>query len=961
MSNWETTYALLVVQVTLLSVMAGIAYLVIARRHPATAKRVLALTVLLLLGLTGIAVLPLPGFWSLDIWPEETVIARPVESAPGGRSTIDQEASTGMPDVSWTSVADTAPVPARLPDSEGSAPSPSTTVVFRWTLLLELLLLAGGAVVATRLTWGLWSTHRLLGRSRKVDDVAIVGLAEEIRRSIGCRRVELRVSTEISSAATVGWRRPVLIVAADWRQWSERELRAVFAHEMTHVRSNDYLMGLFARITVALYFYHPLVRWLGTRFFLAQEAVADAAAARFVGGRADYLAALSRIALRQDRQLKSLPVLAFGSSFTTFLMRRIEMLEIREDRRRPLMRLYQRTIVACLCLGAVALSALRAPADDVKAESEVPARGARQEAASSADGHAGSAAEGTSPKSEALPPLPTSATYTTFYRFDGEISSTTETMVLVPRRSRTEASDGDVTISNRGTVLSVDRRDKEARITEYPEEEERPGLFGRLRKLVTDPQYLPETKREVLGDSEIDGRRTVGYRFTEPGRITTLWADPDNLLPIQIEEVSRMHPNMRVILTDFVYNVDLDESLFDVEPPAGYAVFRRTVPKESTPSGENDLVELFRQYRENGKDTFPDTVDFRAALDLERMKFDLRKERTEEQRNEIMDFAKKVIRGPLFVAELPPEADAHYAGKGVKLDATDTPIFWHRPEGKGKYRVIRADLSVIETDTPPEIPGAQVLSDWGKEELASRRPWQIPANPAAAFNVENLAPLVRQLGILPFSLRNELKVRVLPGSAAEKAGIRSGDRITGLSGVSVERVEHVAALWALLPFYAKARQSLVDDGVPLTILRDEEQMEVRLPGDALQPFLNPTDRAGNDVQSLLSLVRQIGIEPDSDAPTLSGVLKVRILPGSAAEKAGIRSGDRITALNGDEVVRLKDLVALLAWVPLDNDTRQSIAKEKVRLTLQREGEQIEVTLPGDVIQGLVLPSGPDGR
>jgi S1-C subfamily serine protease len=230
-----------------------------------------------------------------------------------------------------------------------------------------------------------------------------------------------------------------------------------------------------------------------------------------------------------------------------------------------------------------------------------------------------------------------------------------------------------------------------------------------------------------------------------------------------------------------------------------------------------------------------------------------------------------------------------------------------------------------------------------------------------AYNVENLAPLVRQLGILPFSLRNELKVRVLPESVAEKAGIRSGDQITELDGVRVQRIEHVAAVWALLPFYPKAQKTLVEDGVPLTIMRDTEQVEVTLPGDALQPFLNPTARNGYDLQSLLAVVRQIGIEPDSDEPTRNDLLKVRILPNSAAEKAGIRSGDRITALNGDEVVRLKDMIALLAWVPLDNKARQSIEKEGVRLTLLREGEQIEVTLPGDVFRRLVPPAGQDGQ
>jgi S1-C subfamily serine protease len=210
-------------------------------------------------------------------------------------------------------------------------------------------------------------------------------------------------------------------------------------------------------------------------------------------------------------------------------------------------------------------------------------------------------------------------------------------------------------------------------------------------------------------------------------------------------------------------------------------------------------------------------------------------------------------------------------------------------------------------------------------------------------------------------LRNELKVRVLPESVAEKAGIRSGDQITELDGVRVERIEHVAAVWALLPFYPKAQKTLVEDGVPLTIMREGKEVEVTLPGDALQPFLNPKGQNGYDLQSLLAVVRQIGVEPDSDEPTRNDVLKVRILPNSAAEKAGIRSGDRIIALNGAEVVRLKDALGLLAWVPLDDESRQSVGNEGVRLTLLREGEQIEVTLPGDVFNKLVRHLDQEGQ
>ena len=63
--------------------------------------------------------------------------------------------------------------------------------------------------------------------------------------------------------------------------------------------------------------------------------------------------------------------------------------------------------------------------------------------------------------------------------------------------------------------------------------------------------------------------------------------------------------------------------------------------------------------------------------------------------------------GLLFTTQLPPEADAHYAGKGVSLGAADTPIFWYRPKDAKKYRVIYADLSVREAETPPSVPDAQ--------------------------------------------------------------------------------------------------------------------------------------------------------------------------------------------------------------------------------------------------------------
>ena len=58
---------------------------------------------------------------------------------------------------------------------------------------------------------------------------------------------------------------------------------------------------------------------------------------------------------------------------------------------------------------------------------------------------------------------------------------------------------------------------------------------------------------------------------------------------------------------------------------------------------------------------------------------------------------------PLFLG---PNAEAHYAGKGIKLDSKDSPILWFKPKGAKTYRVIYADLTVKDSDAAPIVPGA---------------------------------------------------------------------------------------------------------------------------------------------------------------------------------------------------------------------------------------------------------------
>jgi hypothetical protein len=225
-------------------------------------------------------------------------------------------------------------------------------------------------------------------------------------------------------------------------------------------------------------------------------------------------------------------------------------------------------------------------------------------------------------------------------------------------------------------------------------------------------------------------------------------------------------------LSDFAFNVDLDESLFSIEPPTGYTV--QTVEVDASQPTENDLITLLREYSKWMNNAFPEALEMNRLLhtlgaririetmspgnerpsdellqkitdgteeeigkiiqaetekttqaerlrlmrnakpDKAQEKGDVAKNAKDARQKAMKAFTEKwtgvymiIKRGLGFVVELPREADAHYAGKGVSLGAPGTPIFWYRPKDAKKYRVICADLSVREADTPPSVPDAQ--------------------------------------------------------------------------------------------------------------------------------------------------------------------------------------------------------------------------------------------------------------
>jgi hypothetical protein len=191
-----------------------------------------------------------------------------------------------------------------------------------------------------------------------------------------------------------------------------------------------------------------------------------------------------------------------------------------------------------------------------------------------------------------------------------------------------------------------------------------------------------------------------------------LWGDPKTGLPVRVETTMAIAPNVKVTMSDFAFNVDMDESLFSLEPPTGYELVQGP-PIDASPAEEKDLIESFRDYSRWSGGPFPDRLDSGSlSQTASTLKWaSLYREKPQEpqaERQREQDAAlAKLQRGLWFAQRLPKEADSHYAGRGVSLGTADRPIFWYRPTDSKRYRIIYADLSVRDADSPPSVPDSQ--------------------------------------------------------------------------------------------------------------------------------------------------------------------------------------------------------------------------------------------------------------
>jgi bla regulator protein blaR1 len=139
------------------------------------------------------------------------------------------------------------------------------------------LLIAGFFLSRLCLGWVL--SGRLRRRSERITAHSTLAAMEGLAYPLGLRHVpELAGSSAVAAPVTLGIVRPLLLLPADWREWEAQKLRAVLAHELSHVARRDALTQMLAALHRCIFWFSPLGWWLERHLAeLAEQASDDAA------------------------------------------------------------------------------------------------------------------------------------------------------------------------------------------------------------------------------------------------------------------------------------------------------------------------------------------------------------------------------------------------------------------------------------------------------------------------------------------------------------------------------------------------------------------------------------------------------------------------------------------------------------------------------------------------------------
>jgi bla regulator protein blaR1 len=191
----------------------------------------------------------------------------------------------------------TLPEALGLQPSNAHASAPASWSIEEWLPMLVSVWLAGVAILTLRLFSGWMWVQRMKSHDAQPVHEGLDAMGRRLMRRLHIvRAVRFLESRRIDVPTVIGWLRPVVLLpVSTLAGLTPRQVEAILAHELAHIRRHDYLVNLLQTVVETLLFYHPAVWWLSHRIRVERENCCDDLAVSLCGDPVAYAAALAEL------------------------------------------------------------------------------------------------------------------------------------------------------------------------------------------------------------------------------------------------------------------------------------------------------------------------------------------------------------------------------------------------------------------------------------------------------------------------------------------------------------------------------------------------------------------------------------------------------------------------------------------------------------------------------------------
>jgi beta-lactamase regulating signal transducer with metallopeptidase domain len=186
---------------------------------------------------------------------------------------------------------------------------PSNAAVTHWHFpslqliaqILGVVILVGIAVRFAILAMGLLRLRQLRRASSPIAQFAeSAAILEKMRARVNAT-AEFRLSPNVDSPVTFGFKTPVVLLPERFPSMDARFQATIACHELLHVRRHDWTHHLGEEVIRAALWFHPAIAWLIARVRLAREQFVDLEVIMLTQERKPYLQALLAFATGRSR------------------------------------------------------------------------------------------------------------------------------------------------------------------------------------------------------------------------------------------------------------------------------------------------------------------------------------------------------------------------------------------------------------------------------------------------------------------------------------------------------------------------------------------------------------------------------------------------------------------------------------------------------------------------------------